>query len=466
MFSPGIKLIKGGTVVSHSDVTKKDMLIEGEKISAVGELNGVKADVVIDASGYLILPGAIDTHVHFDDVFMNTVSVHDYYKGTLAAAYGGVTSVIDFSNQIVGKPLLDTLTGKKKDAEGKAIIDYGVHPVITKAAPDILGEIQLLVNEGAPTFKCYMTYRKEGLLIEGNVLADISEHLKNAGGMLLVHAEDNDTLEENISKMVDSGNVAPIYHAKSRPREAENKAITNCIEMIRKTGGRLFVVHLASDEGLEIIKNARTDGLDVFAETCTHYLVFTEDILKREDGIKWICSPPLRDKTVQKKLWQGLKDGSISMVTSDDAAYSWDAKLMGKDRFDECPNGIAGIEPRLHILYSEGVVRKRLTLSRFVELVSANPAKLFGLWPDKGNLDPGADADIVLFDPEEKWIMGQDTMHMAADYCPYEGIEITGKIKKVLSRGEVIIDGDLCLAEKGRGRYLFRKLNPGLTKTL
>jgi dihydropyrimidinase len=451
--------IKGGTVVIGQSVSRQDILITGELISAVGDLSGINADKEIDASELLVLPGAVDTHVHFDNVFMNTVSLHDYYTGTLAAAYGGVTTIIDFSNQVAGEPLINTLTNKQRDAEGSAIVDYGVHPVITQADPDILDEIKLLIDKGAPTFKCYMTYRKEGLLMEADDLIKISGRLCKHGGILLVHAEDNDTLEENVSKMIDSGNLSPIYHAKSRPVEAENIAINRCIEVIRKTGGRLFVVHLASDEGMEIIGKARAKGLDVSAETCTHYLVFTDKMLEKEDGIKWICSPPLRNKEIQDKLWTGLSDGRISMVTSDDAAFSWEAKLLGKDRFDECPNGIAGIEPRLNLLYSEGVTKGRLSLTRFVELISTNPAKIFGLSPQKGSLIPGADADIVLFDPEARWTIGQSTSHMAVDYSPFEGMEITGKIQKVFSRGELIIDGNECFARKGRGRYMHRKLN-------
>jgi dihydropyrimidinase len=230
--------------------------------------------------------------------------------------------------------------------------------------------------------------------------------------------------------------------------------------MVRETGGKLFVVHMTSGKGVELIETARKEGLDIFAETCTHYLVFTEKMLERDDGIKWICSPPIRDRQNQESLWKGLRQGVISMVTSDDAAYSWEAKLLGKDRFDLCPNGIPGIEPRLNLLYSEGVEKKRLTLTEFVELVSTAPARFFGLAPQKGNLEPGADADIVLFDPREEWTMNRQSLHMAADWSAYEGIRVKGRIKNVFSRGELIIDGKRCLAEKGRGRFLHRKLNP------
>ena len=228
--------------------------------------------------------------------------------------------------------------------------------------------------------------------------------------------------------------------------------------MVHDTGGRLFIVHMTTAEGVEMVKAARAAGLDVRAETCTHYLIFTLDMLRREDGIKWICSPPLRDQAAQDLLWTALRDGRLSQVTSDDAAYTWEATRYGENRFDLCPNGMGGVEPRLPLLYSEGVVKGRLSLPRFVELVATNPARNFGLYPQKGTLLPGADADIVLLDPSATWTMGQATSHSNNDWHAYEGIAITGQIRQVYSRGQLIIDGERCLAEKGRGRYLHREL--------
>jgi len=452
-------LIQGGKIVLGQIVAKQDILIQGEKIRAIGNLKGYKADQAFDAGGLLVLPGAVDTHVHFNDEFMNTVSVHDYDTGTRAAAFGGVTSIVDFSNQIPGKALIQTIEVKKEEANGKAIVDWGVHPVITTATDKILKEIPQLIQEGAPTIKCYMTYRSEGLMVGEKDLKRIMEALKNAGGMLLVHAEDNDTIEKNVPRMIEEGLTAPIYHARSRPPDSEAKAIQRCIQLARETQARLFIVHMASASGVELVGQARGEGFDVIAETCTHYLIFTERMLERDDGIKWICSPPLRNPMIQGWLWTGVRDGRISMVTSDDAAYSWKAKLYGADRFDKCPNGIPGIEVRLPLLYSEGVAKGRISLPRLVELISTHPALLFGLAPQKGTLAPGSDADIVLFDPKAKWTMKKESLHMAADWSAYENIPITGKILKVFSRGNLIVDGGRCLARKGRGRYLHRKLD-------
>jgi dihydropyrimidinase len=454
-------LIKGGTVVLGHSVSQQNVFVQGEKIAEVGDLSGIKGAREIDTRGLLVLPGAVDTHVHFNDYFMNTVSVHDFYKGTTAAAYGGVTSIVDFANQAHGDSLVNAFRNKKNEAEGEAIIDWGIHPVITQLTPSVLDEIPVAVEKGAPTVKCYMTYREEGLMMKFSDLLRISERLKQSNGMLMLHAEDNTIIEANIPQMIAEGKTQSIYHARSRPVEAENNAIQSAIQIAQQTGGRIFIVHMASGDGIEAVSKAREGGADILAETCTHYLLFTDKMLERDDGIKWICSPPLRDEETQNKLWEGIRDGRIAMVTSDDAAYSWDAKLLGADRFDKCPNGIPGIETRFSLLYSEGVAKGRISLPRFVELVSTAPADLFGLAPQKGSLSPGGDADIVLFDPETKWTMSQESLHMAADWSAYEGIEITGKILKVFSRGELIIDEDLCLAKKGRGKYIHRSLKTG-----
>ena len=451
-------LISGGTVVLGQEVEKQDVLVRGETIEHVGRLDPASADTVVDAAGLLVLPGAIDTHVHLNDVFMRTVSVHDYYTGTRAAAFGGVTSIIDFSNQVPGGSLLKTLDDKHTEAEGKAFIDWGVHPVITRPDDDTLDQIPAVVERGSPTIKCYMTYRSDGLLIEDADLQRIATRLKDAGGMLMFHAEDNDMIEHNVPKLISEGKTASIYHARSKPEEVETAAIHRIVQMARDTGARMFIVHLASHTGLDLVTAARKDGLDLSAETCTHYLMFTDEVLERDDGIKWICSPPLRGAETREALWQAVADGRIRMVTSDDAAYSWAAKMYGAHSFDKCPNGIPGIEARFHALYSEGVVKGRITLPRFVEIVATVPATLFGMTPRKGSLTPGSDADIVLLDPNQRWTMSQDTLHMATDWCAWDGFEITGKIKRVYSRGELVVDGDECVANPGRGRYIHRTL--------
>jgi dihydropyrimidinase len=453
-------LLKGGRLVLPHTVAQGDLLIEDGTIKALGHLSGHLAAQTVDASGLLVMPGGVDVHVHFNDSFMNTKSVHDFDNGTLAAAMGGTTTIIDFANQAPQGSLMQALRGKQAEAEGKALIDYGVHPVITRFDEATLDEIPQVVAAGAPSLKCYMTYREDGLMMTLPQLARIQERLRDAGGMLLVHAEDDAQLERNKKALLESGRTRAFYHAKARSPQVEEDAIKGVIKTLREAGGRLFVVHLASPRGMELIAGARAQGLDISAETCIHYLVFDEQILKQEDGIKWICSPPLRSRDVQQQLWQGLADGRIESVSTDDAAFDWQAKCLGLESFDKCPNGIPGIEVRLSLLYSLGVVPGRISLPRMAEICAAAPARRFGLYPQKGALLPGADADLVLLDPQEKWVMGQESLHMAADWCAYEGIEVTGRIKQVYSRGELIIDQGQRVAEYGRGRFLHRKLPP------
>ena len=274
-------LIRGGALVLDTEVQHGDLLVEGEKIAGLGRLDSSRADTLIDAAGLIVLPGGVDTHVHFNDEFMGTVSVHDYESGTRAAAYGGVTAVVDFSNQGARDPLIETVARKKEEAGGRALIDWGVHPVITRPGPETYAEIPEVVDAGAPTIKCYLTYKSEGIMVEPEDLKVILRSLHRCGGMLMVHAEDNDALERNIPRLIESGMTTPIYHARSRPPEVETAAVRRSIETVRETRGRLFIVHLASAEGLDLVASAQEEGLDVYAETCTHYLIFTEDMLER-----------------------------------------------------------------------------------------------------------------------------------------------------------------------------------------
>ena len=453
------KLIKNGTVVLGQTVSVQDLLIAGEKIAAIGQLSEVvKPDETIDATGLLVLPGGVDTHVHLNDPFMGTVSVHDYFHGMRAAAFGGTTSVIDFSNQPKGGSLRQALESKFEESAGKAVIDWATHLSLHEHPSDeTLAEIKEMVAAGSPTIKCYMTYRGEGLLVEKEDLRRVMIAIAEAGGMLLLHCEDNDMAEEMIPTYINEGMTAPIYHARSKPPAVENKAMENVIALNKETGARTFIVHLTTKEGVDMVGAARGAGQNIIAETCTHYLVMTDAMLEREDGLKWICSPPLRDELHQEMLWQGLADGRLFQVTSDDATYGWESKLYGKDRFDLCPNGMPGIEPRFTTLFSAGVATGRISLPRFVELVATNPAYIFGM-AEKGTLDPGKDADIVLFDPNVSWTMGQANTHSNNDWHAYEGFEVTGKVQRVFSRGELIVNGDEFLAEPGRGRYVERRL--------
>jgi dihydropyrimidinase len=467
-------LISGGTVVSSKAVSQQDVLIQNETISTVGDLAGVAADEHIDATGLLVLPGAIDPHIHFNERNKGQKGVHDFLTGGRAAAFGGTTTVIDFADQIHGQPLLSVLDQKRDQANGMAIVDWNVHPIINHVTPEVLGEIPAVVAAGLPSIKCFMTFRsltgesavnlysgKPGRIISDENFVHLSSRLEAVGGMLMVHAEDSTIIDKIAQEKLASGETKAIDHARCRPPESEGNAVRRIVEVARQTGGRVYVVHLSSIDGLGQIIEARTNGLKVYAETCPHFLIFTDEKLKRDDGYKWLGSPPLRDKATQSALWDGLIDGTISTLATDDCAFSLESKVAGAENFDLCPEGMPGIEPRLTILYSEGVAKGRISLPKLVELTSTAPAELFGLAPKKGSLAPGSDADIVLFDPSTRWTMSQETLHMASDYTAYEGVEVTGKVAKVYSRGDLIIDGEQCLAKPGRGEFVACTIDSG-----
>ncbi len=460
-------LIRGGTFVDGQTVAQGDVLIQGETISALGDIPGARPNQVVDATGLLVLPGAVDPHVHFNETNKGQHGVHDYFTGGRAAAFGGTTTIIDFADQIHGCPLLTVLDVKQEQARGQAVIDWNVHPIINQVTPEVLEEIPDVVSAGLPTIKCFMTFRsltgesavnmysgKPGRIISDEDYLELTSQLKEAGGMLMVHAEDSTIIDRIAMEKLAQGKTRAIDHAECRPARAEASAIRRIAGISRETGYPVYIDHLSSIEGLAEVTSAQAEGLPIWAETCPHFLIFTNERLKRDDGYKWVGSPPLRDEATQAALWEGLASERISVAATDDCAFSLASKQAGAENFDLCPEGMPGIEPRLTVLYSEGVAKGRITLPQLVEMTSGAPARLFGLSPKKGSLKPGSDADIVLFDPSARWTMSQETLHMASDYTSYEGVEVTGKVAKVFSRGEVIVDGEEFLATPGRGRFL------------
>jgi len=450
--------------VTHEAVSRQDVLVEGETITSVGDVPESDGQTVIDANGLLVLPGAIDPHIHFNERNKGQEGVHDYLTGGRAAAFGGTTTVIDFGDQIHGEPLLSVLDKKKVEARGRAVVDWNLHPIINHVTPGALEEIPAVVESGLPTIKCFMTFRsltgesavnmysgKPGRIISNEDFVALSGRLHAAGGMLMVHAEDSTIIDKRVMESLNRGRTKAIDHARCRPSESEGNAVRRIVEVVRQTGGAVYIVHLSSIDGLSQVAAARSEGLKVIAETCPHFLIFTDEKLQREDGYKWLGSPPLRDEPTQAALWDGLIGGDISVVATDVSAFSLTAKQAGADNFDLCPEGMPGIEPRLTLLYSEGVAKGRISLQRLAELTASAPASHFGLAPKKGTLKSGSDADIVLFDPSIRWTMGENTLHMASDYCAYEDVEVVGKVVKVFSRGELIVDGEEFLGTPGRG---------------
>jgi len=460
-------LIHGGIVVSESGASKMDIFIEGEKIKALGlpgYFSGVSFDEVINAEGKYVLPGLIDPHVHFNAPFMGTKTIHDYRNGTVSAAFGGNTTLINFSTQPKGGFLLDNLAQQEEEARGNAVIDWSMHGILLDASQQTLDEIPRLIEVGVPTYKCFTTYKHSGRMMDDEGMLKVMEVTAKYGGLLMIHCENDAILEYCLKKEVEAKHFEWIYHAHSRPPIAENEAIRRVITMMGLVNNvSVYIAHTSTAESADIIQDARMRGLRIHSETCPHYLILTEEVYLRMNGDFFICSPPIRKKKDVDALWQAIMDGRIEAVTSDDAGLpSTDRVHLSKGRFDKVPTGMPGVEPRLSVLYTEGVRKNRIDISRLVQLTSTNPARMFGMYPKKGILEPGSDADVVLFNPNTKSVMSAKSLHMNTDFCPFEGMKVFGKVVSVLSRGDFVIrDGEL-VADYGHGKRVFRKLNTSI----
>ena len=455
-------LVRGGTVVGPMRASPADLLVEGEVIKAVavpGGLDQEPVDEFLDASGTLVLPGLVDPHLHFDSPFMGTSTVHGYGQGTVAAAYGGVTTVIDFTTQPKGGSILANVAEKEEKAR-QSCIDWSASGILLDAGPATLAEIPRLVEAGFPTYKCFTTYKHSGRLVEDEGILALLEATSQSGGMLMVHAENDPIVERATARELAAGHLAPIYHARARPPEAEVVAVRRILDLVRQVRAPVYLVHLSAKESVALVREARDEGLPVHAETCTHYLALTEEALRGPRGQLFICSPPLRGLLDVEGLWRAVASGTLEVISSDDAGVPpADNLRLGTGRFDRVPSGLSGIECRLSILYTEGVAKGRIGLERLVALTSTEPARLFGLWPHKGSLDPGADADLVIYDPEPEWVMTADALHMSTDFCPFEGWRIRGQVRSVFCRGAPVVRDGRFVGRAGHGRRVKRRLS-------
>jgi dihydropyrimidinase len=456
------KLIRGGNLVFSTGIIRADLLIAGEKISAIGEpgsFTGEKGVEILDASGAYVMPGLIDPHLHFNSPFMGTVTVHDYLKGSMAAAFGGITTIIDFSTQAKGASILENMDLKAEEAKD-SYIDWSVSGILLDASPKTLEELPKLVTAGYPTYKCFTTYKHSGRLMDDEGMLAILEATSTNGGMLMVHCENNAIVERCLRLEIEAGHRAPISHARSRPASAEVVAIKRVIDLMREVPAPVYIVHVSTVEGLALIEEAKSEGLPIHCETCTHYLTLSEKQLESPQGQLFICSPPLREQRDIEGLWRGVSAGSIEVISSDDAGVPpADNYRIGAGGFDKVPSGISGIEPRLSILYSEGVVKRKIGLPKLVELAALNPARLFGMYPQKGILAPGSDADILIYDPSPEWTMTAKELHMNTDFCAFDGWKIKGRVRSVLGKGSFIIQDGRLVGKPGAGKLVFRHLS-------
>lgn len=450
-------LIKNGRIITSTLDFEGDLFIEGEKISALGKNLSVKADQEIDASGKLVFPGGIDPHVHLEMPFMGTFSSDTYETGTQAALFGGTTSVIDFILQKQGHSLYEAFNEWSGRATGNAVGDYSFHMAVTDFNEDTRKEIEALVNqEGITSFKMFMAY-KGALMIDDRQLTGLMTEVKKQGGMVTAHATNGEMIDFLVAKFKEEGKLSPLYHYLSQPEVTEAEASGRFADIANYTGCPAYIVHMTCEGALNAVRNATRRNQNVFVETCIQYLTLDASLYdKGFESAKWVMSPPLREKKDQQTLWAGLNQGLVQVVATDHCPFFWKQKEMGSEDFSKIPNGHPAIEHRIELLYSEGVAKGKISLNKFVELTSGNAAKIFGMFPQKGTLSPGSDADIVIFDPLKKHSISAKTHHMNCDYSAYEGWELTGKCEKVLLRGKVVIDDNLCLVEKGNGKFIKR----------
>jgi dihydropyrimidinase len=460
-------LIQNGIVVNADGQRKADVLIEAEDIAAVATSIPPSGHTVVDASGLFVMPGGVDVHTHLDMPFGGTVSADDYRTGTMAAAVGGTTTVIDFALQSIGSTMHAALEAWRLKAEGKACIDYSLHMAVTDLGAGDgaqgLREMEEMVSEGISSFKLFMAYPNV-LMIDDGLMFKVMQKAGELNALCCVHAENGSVIDIVVARMLAEGKTAPHYHALSRSTKAEAEATHRAIAIAEMAGAAAYIVHLSNEDALRELKHAQQRGLRAWAETCTQYLVLSiEDQMPglSWDEAKFVFTPPLREKKNQEVLWHALEDGTLSVVSTDHCPFRFaDQKSLGRDDFTKIPNGGPGVENRLQILWHFGVNTGRFTPEKFVELCCTAPARIFGL-PRKGVIAAGMDADVLLWNPNATYTISAATQTMATDYSMFEGWTVRGNAKHVFSRGELVVEDGKWVGKAGRGRFLKREANAG-----
>jgi dihydropyrimidinase len=461
-------LIRNGMVVTDEATFAADVLIEGSAVKEVR--SGIDADghTVVDATGMLLLPGGVDAHTHLDMPFGGTTSSDDFETGTRAAAIGGTTTIVDFAIQAKGTKMRDALDLWWNKAEGKACIDYGLHMIVTDLGSDAgkagLDDMDEMVREGVASFKLFMAYPNVLMADDATIFRALQQTAKN-GALICMHAENGSVIDVIVQQALAEGKTAPIYHALTRPTVAEAEAVQRSIAMAEIAGAPVYIVHLSSEDALNQVREARDRGVPAFAETCPQYLLLSlEENMKNEsfEDAKFVFTPPLREKKNQAKLWDGLKEDHLQVVSTDHCPFCFaDQKVLGINDFTKIPNGGPGIENRMQLIHHFGVNSGKLSLNRFVEITSTAPARIFGMYPRKGTIVPGSDADIVVWDPKAAHTISATTHNMRCDFSMFEGYKVAGNARQVFSAGELIVEGGKFFGKVGRGKYLRREARGG-----
>ena len=454
-------LIRQGEIITATDRYVADIYVEDGKVCAIGKdlKKAYSADRTLDAGGLLVLPGGIDAHTHMDMPFMGTRSSDDFETGTAAALVGGTTSIIDFAIQTQGHTMLDAFNQWMERAQGQAVGDFAFHMAVTDFNDKTLLEVEQLMTKGITSFKTFTAY-KGALMLDDRMLFGLMNEVKKRGGIVTVHAENGDLIDTLVQQALAQGHTSPRHHYLTRPALAEAEAGSRVMDLAYQSDCPLYIVHTTCDEALERIKRNYLRHQRIYVETCTQYLLLDDSLYEQEgfEGAKWVMSPPLRKKKDQEALWKDLAAGHVHTVATDHCPFNFNGqKDAGKSAFTKIPNGAPGIQHRLELLYTHGVLQNRISLNRFVEIMSTAPAKIFGLFPRKGTIAVGSDADIVLFDPKAEGVISAKTHKHRVDYSAYEGWKTKGKVATVLKAGRVTYENNNLDAQKGQGQYLARK---------
>ena len=464
-------IIQNGTVVTPLGAMKTDIAIKGEKIAAIGSKSTFpKAAEVVDAKGKVVVPGGIDAHTHIEISFMGAAPPENWDVATTAAAIGGTTTTIDFAAQDQGASLMDAVRKQFDRADKLSAIDYTTSPMITDVAniEGVIDGMKEVIDYGVPTFKIFMIYTNQGWYADAWQVYRVLRRAKELNGMLSIHAEDCACGESMQAELVSQGKTDPRFHGVAKPNFVENMSIYSCMEMAEALGARAYIVHCSTKESPDIIDSYRKKGVTAFCETCTHYLWLTDATFepKLPRGIMYMCSPPLRKKADVEAMWKGIKSGRVQVIGSDHVAFSKKQKEEQCDTFMTIPNGFPGIEVRMPIVFSEGVLKRGVSLERYAEVTSTNVAKLYGFYPKKGIIAPGSDADIVIIDPEKKHSLSARDLHMGTDLSVFEDMEVTGWPTTTILRGKIIVGNEKFLGEIGQGQFVKGRLNKTIMNTV
>jgi dihydropyrimidinase len=453
-------VIRNGRIVTAVDDYNADILIDGEQIAMIARKIDAEADRVIDAKGRLVIPGGIDPHTHMELPFGGTAASDTFETGTRAAAFGGTTTIIDFAVQYKGQALAEALDAWHKKADGKTSIDYGFHLICTDLPDERLPEMKRCVDEGVSSFKLFMAYPGVFLVDDATIYKAMMT-AGEKGGLICMHAENGVVIDAIVKRAIAEGKTAPKYHALTRPTKAEAEGVHRAIALAEIAETPVYIVHLSCDDALQEVTRARDNGVPAYAETCPQYLFLDYSVYEKPgfEGAKYVMTPPIREKWNQDKLWRGLQMNDLQVVSTDHCPFCFkEQKELGKNDFSKIPNGGPGVEHRMSLVYNGGVASGRINVNRFVEITSTSAAKIFGLFPKKGTIAVGSDADIVIFDPNEEMTISAKTHHMNVDYSAYEGMKVKGVTKTVLSRGRVVIDEGKYTGKPGQGQFLKRGL--------